>query len=81
MLITNQQLDKLAAARNNFIAHGMLLPEHSPPPGFDDKDDDGGPTDGDRVLADVRLARTAGTLTNPKLIFIDQIFFLERKYP
>ena len=53
----------------------MLPPERGPPPGFDDKDDDGGPTDGDRVLVDVRLARTAGTLTNPKLIFIDQIFF------
>ena len=72
MLITNQWLDKLAAARNNFIAHGMLPPEHGPPPGFDNEGDDGGPTDGDRVLVDVRLAlRTAGTLTNPKLIFID----------
>ena len=59
----------------------MLPPEHGPPPGFDDEDNDGGPTDGDRVLADVRLARTAGTLTNPKLIFTDQICFLEHKYP
>ena len=59
----------------------MLPLERGPPPGFDDEDDNGGPTDGDRVLADVRLARTAGTLTNPKLIFIDQIFFLECKYP
>ena len=75
MLITNQQLDKLTAARNNFIACGMLPPEHGPPPGFhDDEDDDGGPTDEDttdedRVLADVRLARTPGMLMIVKLIF------------
>jgi len=75
MLVTNQRLDKLTAARNNFIARGMLLPERGPPPGFhDDEDDDGGPTDGDRVLADVRLARTAGMLMKLKLVFIDQIF-------
>ena len=60
----------------------MLPPECGPPPGFhDDEDDDGGPSDGDRVLADVRLARTAGMLTKLKLIFIDQISLLECKYP
>ena len=70
MLITNQRLDKLTAARNNFIACGMLPPECGPPPGFhDDEDDDGGPTDHDRVLADVRLARTPGMLMTAKLIF------------
>ncbi|KAF8810183.1 hypothetical protein BYT27DRAFT_7222195 [Phlegmacium glaucopus] len=59
MLITNQRLDKLTAARNNFVARGMLPPEHGPPPGFhEDEDDDGGPIDEDRVMADVRLART-----------------------
>ena len=69
MLITNQRLDKFTAARNNFIARGMLPPERGPPPGFhDDEDDDGGPTDNDRVLADVRLARTPGMLMTAKLI-------------
>ncbi|KAF8815688.1 hypothetical protein BYT27DRAFT_7079395 [Phlegmacium glaucopus] len=59
MLITNQPLDKLTAAWNNFVACGMLPPEHGPPPGFhNDEDDDGGPIDEDRVMADVRLART-----------------------
>ena len=77
MLITNQRLDKLTAARNNFIVRGMLPPERGPPPGFhDNEDDDGGPTDEDRVLADVRLARTPGTLMIVKLIFrTDQISF------
>ena len=73
MLITNQWLDKLTAARNNFIARGMLPPEHGLPPGFhNDEDDDGGPTDKDRVLADVRLARTPGTLMKARqIIFTD----------
>ena len=63
MLVTNQRLDKLSAAWNNFIARGMLPLEHGPPPGFhDDEDDDEGLTDEDRVLADVRLARTPGML-------------------
>ena len=73
MLITNQRLDKLSAARNNFIACGMLPLERGPPPGFhDDEDDDGGSTDEDRVLADVRLARTPGTLMKARqVIFTD----------
>ena len=77
MLITNQWLDKITAAQNNFIARGMLPPEHGPPPGFhDDKDDDGGPSDEDRVLADVRLARTLGMFMRVKLIFqTDQTSF------
>jgi hypothetical protein len=63
MLITNQRLDKLTTARNKFIAYGMLPPECGLPPRFhDDEDDDGGLTDEDRVLADVRLGRTPGTL-------------------
>jgi len=55
----------------------MLPPEHGPPPGFhDDKDDDGGPSDEDRVLADVRLARTLGMFMRVKLIFqTDQTSF------
>ena len=77
MLITNQRLDKLTAAQNNFIACGMLPPERGPLPGFhDDEDDDGGLTDHDRVLADVRLARTPGMLMTAKLIFrTDQTSF------
>ena len=51
----------------------MLPLERGPPPGFhDDEDDDGGLTDEDRVLADVRLARTPGTLMKAKqVIFTD----------
>ena len=62
MLITNQRLDKLAAARADFIAREMLPPDHGPPPGAntDDDDDDGGPIDDERVMADVELARTRG---------------------
>lgn len=62
MLITNQRLDKLAAARADFIVRGMLLPDRGPLPGAktDDDDDDGGPVDNERVIADVQLARTRG---------------------
>ena len=35
MLITNQQLDKLAAARVNFVSRGMLDPsKNTRPPGM-----------------------------------------------
>ena len=66
MLITNQRLDKLAAARVDFIAREMLPPDRGPLPGAkadDDDDDDGGPIDDEKVMADVQLARTRGTLT------------------
>jgi len=64
MLITNQRLDKLAAARADFIARKMLPPDRGPPPGaITDEDDDGGPIDDEKVMADVQLARTRGTLT------------------
>ncbi|KAG6839003.1 hypothetical protein C0991_006647 [Blastosporella zonata] len=70
MLLTNQQLDKLAAARVDFKSRGMLdgpLFLHfpygpSPVPlapndesSDDDDDDDGGAVDGD-ILGEVRLA-------------------------
>ncbi|KAF5330759.1 hypothetical protein D9619_005328 [Psilocybe cf. subviscida] len=65
MLLTNQRLDKIAAAQADFIARGMLPPDHEPIPGAEhlrntivegNDDDDGGPVE--RVLADVQLART-----------------------
>ena len=55
MLVTNQRLDKLAAARVDFQAHGMLdwqLGPPDPPPDLpannlpDEEDDDGGAVDG-----------------------------------
>jgi hypothetical protein len=54
MLVTNQCLDKLAAARVDFQARGMLN-QHFGPPGpplpannlQDEEDDDGGAVDGD----------------------------------
>ena len=69
MLVTNQRLDKLAAARVNFQSRGMLRssifdqPDAQPPlatqPLDDDannEDDDGGAIDG-TVLGEVTLAR------------------------
>lgn len=68
MLLTNQRLDKIAAAQANFISRGMLSPDHDPLPGTEhlrdgtsgdgNDDDNGGPVE--QVLADVQLARTAG---------------------
>ncbi|KAF8801773.1 hypothetical protein BYT27DRAFT_7226673 [Phlegmacium glaucopus] len=66
MLVTNQCLDKLAAARVNFEARGMLhqqtgppeLPPPDPPANNpeDDKEDDGGAVDGD-INSEVILAQ------------------------
>jgi len=66
MLLTNQQLDKLAAARVDFQARGMLntplIPSENPLeelhiPILDVlEDDDGDGVDGE-VLAEVTLAR------------------------
>lgn len=61
MLLTNQRLDKLAASQADFIARGMLSPIHDCPPtahATDDRDD--GPSDEDRVMGNVVLARTQG---------------------
>jgi hypothetical protein len=75
MLLTNQRLDKLAAARVDFRTRGMLSaplfgesiePEPpGPPPSVDDAedDDDGGAVEGD-VLGEVILAPKPSTLLN-----------------
>ncbi|KAF8174181.1 hypothetical protein K438DRAFT_2049994 [Mycena galopus ATCC 62051] len=57
MLQTNQRLDKLAAARADFVERGMLPPTYVPPV-IDPEDDDGGPVDTVRVEGNVVLART-----------------------
>ncbi|KAJ6454819.1 hypothetical protein C8R45DRAFT_1188893 [Mycena sanguinolenta] len=57
MLLTNQRLDKLTAARADFVERGMLPPTYAPPVA-DAEDDDGGPVDTARVEGNVVLART-----------------------
>ncbi|KAJ7750542.1 hypothetical protein B0H16DRAFT_1842627 [Mycena metata] len=57
MLQTNQRLDKLAAARADFVEREMLPPTYAPPV-VDPEDDDGGPVDTVRVEGNVVLART-----------------------
>ncbi|KAI0032371.1 hypothetical protein K488DRAFT_78514 [Vararia minispora EC-137] len=69
MLITNQRLDKLSAARTDFTAHGMLPPLYPPPPtrlrdptlDVQDEHEDGdeGPVSGGRVMGAVKLPRRA----------------------
>ena len=67
MLVTNQRLDKLAAARIDFISRGMLPSSYGPPPGaiepapnHDEREDDAEPTDEPYVTGNVVLARTRG---------------------
>ena len=72
MLVTNQRLDQLAAARIDFTARGMLsTPLYAPhllplPPALPivvlrgDVDSDDGAADGPKVDAAVTLARTRG---------------------
>lgn len=75
MLITNQRLDKLAAARVDFQARGMLNrrigpPDLPPEPAAnlqDDEDDDGGAVDGD-IDSEVILAQIPSELS--RIIFI-----------
>ncbi|KAF7978992.1 hypothetical protein HWV62_44259 [Athelia sp. TMB] len=57
MLLTNQRLNKLAAARTRFVQLGMLPPSHAPPQEQNNKNDEEGPVD-DLVMGDVQLART-----------------------
>jgi hypothetical protein len=59
MLLTNQRLDKLAAARNDFVHRGLLPSNHAPPPKpvLVPEEDDGGPID-EHVTGTVTLART-----------------------
>ena len=80
MLLTNQQLDKLAAAHIDFRVQGMLSaplfgeliePMTPPPPQTFDKeeDDDGGAVEGD-VLGEVILAKKPSTsLDSPYIDF------------
>ena len=71
MLRINQWLDKLDAMRSNFVARGMLLSGHASRRhishflktsavglGEDEEDEEGGPVEGDDVLAHVVLAQT-----------------------
>lgn len=64
MLLTNQRLDKLAAARTDFVERGMLNASRIPPPASDKnhdaEDDDGGEVDDERVEGNVILARRRG---------------------
>lgn len=72
ILLTNQRLDKLAAARIDFTARGMMdgsllplppLPSQgspSPPPDSDDDSVDNGAIDGPTVVGEVKLAKTYG---------------------
>jgi hypothetical protein len=59
MLLTNQRLDKLAAARNDFVHWGLLPSNHAPlpKPVLVPEEDDSGPID-KHVTGTVTLART-----------------------
>ncbi|KAJ3495158.1 hypothetical protein NLJ89_g10671 [Agrocybe chaxingu] len=67
MLITNQRLDKLAAARIHFKENGLLkqsmfeslVDPPLPPPEADKEDDDGGPVEGQVIMGETVLARKA----------------------
>jgi hypothetical protein len=81
MLITNQWLDKLAAARADFIV--MLPPVQGPLPGANTNDNvngdngdnngdnDNGAIDDENVMADVQLAQTRGM---PNVIIFATIY-------
>ncbi|KAJ7674002.1 hypothetical protein DFH06DRAFT_1445580 [Mycena polygramma] len=71
MLTINDRLDKLAAARVDFVDRGMMdgpstrplpfptpPPPPPPPPAAADDDDDGGATDDREILGEVTLAKT-----------------------
>ncbi|KAJ6622831.1 hypothetical protein B0H10DRAFT_1944422 [Mycena sp. CBHHK59/15] len=71
MLLTNQCLDKLAAARIDFTAHGMLDgallpslplppcdPSSDPPDNPDDEHVDNGAVEGPTCIGEVKLAKT-----------------------
>ncbi|KAJ6472013.1 hypothetical protein C8R45DRAFT_1164738, partial [Mycena sanguinolenta] len=56
MLLTNQRLDKLAAARADFVERGMIPPSCVPVPDSDKDDQDAEETDEARVEGSVILA-------------------------
>jgi len=63
MLLTNQCLNKLKAACNNFVHQGLLSPFHAPPPKpvlMPNENEDGAPID-KHVTGTVTLARTCHT--------------------
>jgi hypothetical protein len=60
MLLTNQRLDKLAAARADFVERGMVPPNFVPVPDKDLDDADAEETDEARVNGNVILARRRG---------------------
>ncbi|KAK0445666.1 uncharacterized protein EV420DRAFT_1622636 [Desarmillaria tabescens] len=63
MLLMNQQLNKLAALHADLVQRGLLEPLHVPlPDPFDTGLEDEGAVDGDRIMAEVSLARTAERL-------------------
>ena len=73
MLLTNQHLDKLAASKVDFIAHGMLsglLPALGVVlEAIEDEDgDEDDMVAGPRVMAEVFLARTLGILSSIPLV-------------
>lgn len=65
MLWRNQHLDKLAAARTQFVKLGMLPPDRGPVPlpllAQDKGNNNEGPVD-ELVMGDVQLAWTQGKL-------------------
>lgn len=60
MLLTNQRLDKLSAARANFVERGMVPPNFTAVPDKIVEDADVEETDEQRVEGTVILARTRG---------------------
>lgn len=63
MLLTNQRLDKLKAARSDFVHRGLLPPTHAPPQKpvlMPEEEEEGGPID-EHVTGTVTLARTRRT--------------------
>ena len=64
MLLTNQQLNKLMAAKVDFWSSSMLPPSFSPPPQLNlkppDDDDEEGPVDSGIVAGNITLACTRG---------------------
>ncbi|KAJ6607747.1 hypothetical protein B0H10DRAFT_1956000 [Mycena sp. CBHHK59/15] len=70
MLTINDRLDKLAAARVDFVDRGMMadpaacpLPAAAPAAGNADDDDDGGASDERKILGEVILAKTPRTIS------------------
>ncbi|KAN0125682.1 hypothetical protein V8E52_000889 [Russula decolorans] len=97
MLLTIQRLDKLKAARNDFVHRGLLPPSHAPPPKpvlMPEEDEDGGPID-EHVTGTVTLARRrpserkiprdlaglANHINKPDLVELTRCFLHDQIYP